>query len=100
MADSASGNLGLPRFEAGKTYLLTGETLLAITNVIRENRVVPTGRKQFDEIGPEGSKIDLDLLTAGAARATGTWVLGAIAGYEQWIPTTSCTSGGIDGGNA
>ncbi len=81
MADSTSGNLELPVFEAGKTYLLKGETLKQITDVIRENKVVLTGTKQWEEVGPDGSKINLDATDTG----TGTVTV-----------TTGDTSGGVE----
>jgi hypothetical protein len=52
----------LPQFENGKTYLLTGETLNALVDAIREMKIVialGSGLK-IDEVGPQGTKISID----------------------------------------
>ncbi len=63
MADSTDGNISLPEFEKGKTYLLTGETLQQICDVIRVNKLVLTGNVQFEETGANGSKLALESIS-------------------------------------
>jgi hypothetical protein len=57
----------LPQFDAGTTYLLKGETLTAIMDVIKENKIV-LASGTFQEVGPDGSKvatIDLNVCVDG-----------------------------------
>jgi hypothetical protein len=52
----------LPKFNNGETYLLSGETLNAIMNYLKEKTVVilPGSGLKIDEVGPEGTKISID----------------------------------------
>jgi hypothetical protein len=52
----------LPKFEAGVTYWLTGETLNQIMDYIREKTlvIVPGSGLKIDEVGPQGTKISID----------------------------------------
>ena len=90
------------------SYILKGSTLMQIIAVIKENRVVLTGKTQFDEVGPNGSLLNLGPGASGDSGGgcgeapppdTGTFVCGAINGVAQWIATEECDCG-IDGGDA
>jgi hypothetical protein len=58
----ASQTADLPEFDNSKTYLLTGDTLNQIMTVIRRNMLTLTGDIQFDEVGPEGSELNLNTI--------------------------------------
>lgn len=52
----------LPQFDNSETYLLTGETLNAIMNYIKEKTIVivPGSGLKIDEIGADGTRISVD----------------------------------------
>lgn len=52
----------IPQFDNSQTYLLTGETLNAIMNYIKEKTIVivPGSGLKIDEVGPGGTKISID----------------------------------------
>jgi hypothetical protein len=52
----------LPQFDNAQTYLLTGETLNAIMNYLKEKTIVivPGSGLKVDEVGPGGMKISID----------------------------------------
>jgi len=109
MSDSTSGNLTLPEFVNDQKYILSGQVLNQILAVVKENRVVLTGKTQYDSVGPDGSKLDIDLALSGCTApescvpepdSPGTFVLGSVDGEVDWIETENCGCGtGVDGGD-
>ena len=52
----------LPQFNPAATYMLSGETLNAIMNYLKEKTIVIVAGSglKIDEVGPDGTKISVD----------------------------------------
>ena len=87
------------------TFLLSGSFINTILDFLREQRISVEDNSplQISEIGPQGMILGFDgdgTDFLPDAPETGTYVLGSIDGTVQWLSTSDCSNGSVDGGDS